>query len=48
MWKSCVLMLVKAHAKLGWTPTTSFEGLIREMVMSDMALQGNTSFRGND
>jgi GDPmannose 4,6-dehydratase len=25
----------KAKAKLGWTPTTTFEELVREMVQSD-------------
>lgn len=37
----------KAHEKLGWSHTTSFPGLVKEMVASDMKLVKEETLRNN-
>ena len=38
----------KAKAKIGWTPTTLFEDLVKEMTLADLALVDKSLTAGED
>jgi len=38
----------KAKAKIGWTPTTLFEDLVKEMTLADLALVDKSIKAGED